>query len=56
MSFLAARVWSPYKDLQNVVEAAIHKRQADAIHDLEVMLKRHKNDFLTLLKNIVSLS
>ncbi|XP_045195259.2 nuclear pore complex protein Nup205-like [Mercenaria mercenaria] len=48
----AARVWSPFKDLQNVVEAAIHKRQTDAIHDLEVMLKRHKNDFLTLLKNI----
>ncbi|KAL4232887.1 hypothetical protein ACF0H5_007574 [Mactra antiquata] len=48
----AARVWSPFKDLQNVVEAAINKRQTDAIHDLEVMLKKHKNDFLSLLKNV----
>lgn len=50
----AARVWSPYKDLQSVVEAAVHKRQTDAIHDLEIMLKKHKSDFLSLLKNIVS--
>ncbi|XP_052238220.1 nuclear pore complex protein Nup205-like isoform X2 [Dreissena polymorpha] len=48
----AARVWSPFKDLQVVVEAAIHKRQTDAVHDLEVMLKKHKTDFLSLLKNI----
>jgi len=37
-----------------VVEAAVNKRQTDAVHDLEVMLKKHKADFLSLLKNIVS--
>ncbi|WAR08423.1 NU205-like protein, partial [Mya arenaria] len=47
----AARVWSPFKDLQAVVESAIHRRQTDAVHDLEVMLKKHKTDFLSLLKN-----
>ena len=52
--FLAARVWTPYKELQVVVEAAIHKKQPDAIHDLEVMLRKHKADFLSLLKTVVS--
>ena len=49
----AARVWSPFKDLQDVVESAIHRHQTEAVHDLEVMLKRHKTDFLSLLKNNV---
>ena len=51
----AARVWTPYKELQMVVEAAIHKKQPDAIHDLEVMLRKHKADFLSLLKTLVSI-
>ena len=38
-----------------VVEAAIHKKQPDAIHDLEVMLRKHKADFLSLLKTLVSM-
>ena len=38
-----------------VVEAAIHKKQPDAIHDLEVMLRKHKADFLSLLKTLVSI-
>ena len=51
----AARVWTPYKELQVVVDAAIQKKQPDAIHDLEIMLRKHKADFLSLLKTLVSL-
>jgi nuclear pore complex protein Nup205 len=35
------------------VDAAIRKKQLDAVHDLEVALKRHKPDFISLLKNPV---
>ncbi|KAL3882663.1 hypothetical protein ACJMK2_028981 [Sinanodonta woodiana] len=47
---LSPRTWTPYKELQEIVEAAIHKKQPDAVHDLEVALQKHKPDFLSLLK------
>ncbi|KAH3872593.1 hypothetical protein DPMN_035811 [Dreissena polymorpha] len=52
--FSAARVWSPPKDLQVVIEAAIQNIQTDTVYDLEVMLKKRKTVFLSLLKNMVS--
>lgn len=53
---LAARVWSPYKELFHSVENAIRRKQPDALHDLEVVIRRHKPDFISLLKNPVSIS
>ncbi|XP_025098310.1 nuclear pore complex protein Nup205-like isoform X3 [Pomacea canaliculata] len=47
---LGARLWAPYRALQDVVNAAIHKREAGSIHDLELALRRHKPDFISLLK------
>lgn len=49
-----ARLWAPYRALQDVVNAAIHKREAGSIHDLELALRRHKPDFISLLKVPVS--
>ncbi|KAJ8314739.1 hypothetical protein KUTeg_006889 [Tegillarca granosa] len=46
-----ARLWGPFKELEQTVETAIRKKMPDAIHDLEVALKRHKPDFISLLKN-----
>ena len=48
-----AQLWGPYKELEKTVDAAIRKKQLDAVHDLEVALKRHKPDFISLLKNPV---
>ncbi|XP_064627986.1 nuclear pore complex protein Nup205-like [Lineus longissimus] len=46
-----ARMWSAYKELYSTVDAAINKKQPDAIHDLGVALKKHKPVFLSLLTN-----
>jgi hypothetical protein len=48
-------MWSAYKELYCTVDAAINKKQPDAIHDLDVALKKHKPAFLSLLTNPVSL-
>ncbi len=49
-----ARVWAPYKELYHTVESATVRQQADAIQDLEVALRQHKPDFISLLQNPVS--
>ncbi|XP_063402892.1 nuclear pore complex protein Nup205-like [Mytilus trossulus] len=46
-----AQLWGPYKELERTVDAAVRRKQVDAVHDLEVALKRHKPDFISLLKN-----
>ncbi|XP_061177614.1 nuclear pore complex protein Nup205-like isoform X2 [Saccostrea echinata] len=46
-----ARLWGPFKELEQTVHAAIHRKIPDAIHDLEIALKKHKPDFIALLKN-----
>jgi nuclear pore complex protein Nup205 len=51
--FSAARVWSPYKELLCTVEAAIQRKQPDALQDLEVAIRKHKADFISLLQNPV---
>lgn len=52
--FVEARLWGPFKELEQTVQAAIHRKLPDAIHDLEIALKKHKPDFIALLKNPVS--
>ncbi|KAK3098344.1 hypothetical protein FSP39_018633 [Pinctada imbricata] len=48
---MQARLWGLYKELEQTVNAAIHKKLPDAAHDLEVALRKHKPDFVSLLKN-----
>ncbi|XP_046581767.1 nuclear pore complex protein Nup205-like [Haliotis rubra] len=45
-----ARLWGPFKALYDVVDAAIYKRRPNSIHDLELALRKHKPDFISLLK------
>ena len=51
-----ARVWGPFKELYHTVELAIHRRQPEAIQDLDIVLRKHKTDFISLLQNPVSYS
>ncbi|XP_013384593.1 nuclear pore complex protein Nup205 [Lingula anatina] len=46
-----ASVWVPYKELYTLVHTAITRKQSDAIHDLEVALRRHKPNFINLLQS-----
>lgn len=48
--------WGPVKELALVVNNAVHRRLPGAYHDLEIALKKHKPEFLSLLKNPVSSS
>ena len=52
-AFLAARIWSPYKELYHTVTAAVVQKQPDAIQDLAVILRKQKPDFISLLRNPV---
>ncbi|GAB1605006.1 nuclear pore complex protein Nup205-like [Argonauta hians] len=45
-----AKLWTPFKELYDVVDSVLLKKQVESIHDLEVMLRRHKPDFISLLK------
>ncbi|GFN90055.1 nuclear pore complex protein nup205-like [Plakobranchus ocellatus] len=45
-----ARVWAPFRELHDVVEMAVTRRVPGAVHDLEVALRKHKPDFISLLK------
>ncbi|XP_064417895.1 nuclear pore complex protein Nup205 isoform X2 [Latimeria chalumnae] len=47
----AAGLWGPYKDLWHTVENAIWKRQPEAAYHLDLVLKKHKPDFISLFKN-----
>ncbi|XP_075066511.1 nuclear pore complex protein Nup205 isoform X3 [Mixophyes fleayi] len=46
-----ASLWGPYKDLWQTVETALLKRQPEAVHVLDILLKKHKPDFISLFKN-----
>ncbi|XP_048356596.1 nuclear pore complex protein Nup205 [Sphaerodactylus townsendi] len=46
-----ASLWGPYKDLWQTVVNAIWKRQPEAIHLLDQVLKKHKPDFISLFRN-----
>ncbi|KAG8138021.1 hypothetical protein E2320_003954 [Naja naja] len=47
----AASLWGPYKDIWQAVVNAIWKRQSEAIHVLDQILKKHKADFISLFRN-----
>ncbi|ESP04618.1 hypothetical protein LOTGIDRAFT_237278 [Lottia gigantea] len=46
----AARLWGPFRSLYETVDAAVFQKQPNSAYDLEVALKRHKPDFISLLK------
>uniref|UniRef100_A0A8D2L072 Nucleoporin 205 n=1 Tax=Varanus komodoensis TaxID=61221 RepID=A0A8D2L072_VARKO len=48
---LAASLWGPYKDIWQAVVNAVWKRQPEAIHLLDQILKKHKPDFISLFRN-----
>ncbi|XP_039625995.1 nuclear pore complex protein Nup205 isoform X3 [Polypterus senegalus] len=47
----AASLWGPYKELWDTVNNAIYRRQLEAVHLLDMSLKKHKPDFISLFKN-----
>ena len=53
MQGMSGGIWAPYKELASVINQAISKKQADAFYSLEAILKKHKTDFISLLKNPV---
>ncbi|XP_069619286.1 nuclear pore complex protein Nup205 isoform X1 [Ranitomeya imitator] len=46
-----ASLWGPYKNIWTAVENALLKRQPEAAHVLDLLLKKHKPDFISLFKN-----
>jgi len=46
-------VWAPFKELYSIVNAAILRRDPEVYHNLDIQLKKHKPDFINLLKNPV---
>lgn len=50
-------MWTPFKQLQRVVETYLSKRAPDgSLATLELLLQKHKPDFINLCKNSVCLS
>uniref|UniRef100_A0A3Q2LC93 Nucleoporin 205 n=1 Tax=Equus caballus TaxID=9796 RepID=A0A3Q2LC93_HORSE len=47
----AASLWGPYKDIWQTVGNALWRRQPEAVHLLDMILKKHKPDFISLFKN-----
>lgn len=47
-------MWSPYKELLVTVEAVLSKPEGNVPPKFVELLKRHKQNFITLLKNPVS--
>ncbi|XP_053478778.1 nuclear pore complex protein Nup205 [Ictalurus furcatus] len=46
-----ASLWGPLKELWEIVEGAVWRRQPESVHLLDVQLKKHKPYFLSLFKN-----
>ncbi|XP_077452437.1 nuclear pore complex protein Nup205 isoform X2 [Stigmatopora argus] len=46
-----ASLWEPLKELWETVEGAVLKRQPESFHLLDLQLKKHKPQFLSLFKN-----
>ncbi|TRY95539.1 hypothetical protein DNTS_007040 [Danionella cerebrum] len=46
-----ASLWGPLKELLEAVEGAIWRRQPESVHLLDLQLKKHKPNFLSLFKN-----
>ncbi|KAM8860542.1 nuclear pore complex protein Nup205 isoform 2-T2 [Synchiropus picturatus] len=46
-----ASLWGPLKELWEIVNGAVVKRQPESVHLLDLQLKKHKTIFLSLFKN-----
>ncbi|KAM6946237.1 nuclear pore complex protein Nup205 [Aplochiton taeniatus] len=46
-----ASLWGPLKELWETVEGAVWRRQSESVHLLDLQLKKHKPNFLSLFKN-----
>uniref|UniRef100_A0A8C9W8T5 Nucleoporin 205 n=1 Tax=Scleropages formosus TaxID=113540 RepID=A0A8C9W8T5_SCLFO len=44
-------LWGPMKELWETVEGAVWRRQPESVHLLDLQLKKHKAQFLSLFKN-----
>nr|CAD7411891.1 unnamed protein product [Timema cristinae] len=44
-------MWTPFKELQSVVDAVLAKPAPGALTQLKQVLRKHKQNFITLLKN-----
>ena len=51
---MAGGIWAPFKEVVRVVNDAILRKEPSAYYKLETELKKHKPDFISLLKNPVS--
>lgn len=47
-------MWTPYKELQRIVESAVSHPDDDRSRGLEEALRNHKQNFITLFANPVS--
>ena len=50
---MAGGIWAPFKEVVRVVNDAILRKEPSAYYKLEAELKKHKPDFISLLKNPV---
>ncbi|XP_068168784.1 nuclear pore complex protein Nup205 isoform X1 [Antennarius striatus] len=46
-----ASLWGPLKELWETVDGAVLRRQPESIHLLDLQLKKHKANFLSLFRN-----
>ncbi|XP_060892659.1 nuclear pore complex protein Nup205 [Labrus mixtus] len=46
-----ASLWGPLKELWETVDGAVLRRQPESVHLLDLQLKKHKANFLSLFKN-----
>lgn len=53
LSQSGASLWGPLKELWDTVDGALLKKHPESIHLLDLQLKKHKADFLSLFKNPV---
>ena len=51
---MSGGMWTPFMELVGVINAAILKKEPNAYYSLKEQLKKHKPDFMSLLKNPVS--
>nr|XP_054774519.1 nuclear pore complex protein Nup205-like [Lytechinus pictus] len=49
--FTGSRIWGPYKELYHTVSLIVSKRCPDPYQELDSIIRKHKPDFVALLKN-----
>jgi hypothetical protein len=46
-------MWTPFKELQTIVEAVVSRPVQGVLKQVEGILRKHKQNFIALLKNPV---